>query len=53
MKEAIFGVVRAVLAAVGGWAVAQGWVDESTVEQVVGAVLVIATAAWSVRSKLA
>lgn len=45
------GVVRAVLAALGGYLVGQGFLDDSTVQQLSGAVATIAAAAWSVYSK--
>lgn len=47
----IAGIVRAVLAAAGGYLVGKGMVDQATVEQVTGAVAVIATALWSWYSK--
>lgn len=47
----VMGVVRALLAALGGYAVAKGWFDSATVNSLVGAGTVIATAVWSVYSK--
>jgi hypothetical protein len=49
--DMFLGVVRAVLAAGGGWAVGKGYVDQATADQVIGAALVIGTAGWSVWSK--
>ena len=52
MDSAQFGgIARAVLAALGGYLVGQGMVDQATVEQVGGAIAVIATAVWSWYSK--
>ena len=51
--EKIGGIARAVLAAVGGVFVTLGWVDDATVQQVVGALAVIATAGWSIYAKRA
>jgi hypothetical protein len=47
----IAGIVRAVMAAVGGYLVGQGFVDSDTVDQVSGAAAVIVAAAWSWWSK--
>ena len=47
------GVARAVIAALGGYLVGQGIVDASTVSTVGGALVTLATAAWSVWAKRA
>jgi hypothetical protein len=49
--EQIAGVVRAVVAALGGYFVGKGMVDADTVASVGGALATIATALWSVWSK--
>lgn len=49
--DMFLGVVRAVLAAAGGWAVGKGYVDQASADQIIGAVIVIGTAGWSVWSK--
>ncbi|MCA3634255.1 MAG: hypothetical protein INF18_00870 [Methylobacterium sp.] len=45
------GVVRALLAAGAGYLVGKGYLDQGTADQVVGALIIIGTAAWSVISK--
>lgn len=47
------GIVRAVLAALGGVAVTKGWLDNATMITVTGALATIVAAAWSVFSKRA
>jgi O-antigen/teichoic acid export membrane protein len=49
--EQIAGIVRAVVAAVGGYLVGKGFADAETVAAVGGALATIAVAVWSVRSK--
>ena len=49
--EQIAGVVRAIVAALGGFLVAKGVADAETVAAVSGAVATIAVAVWSVLSK--
>jgi len=49
--EQIAGVVRAVIAAIGGYFVGRGVVDADTVTAVGGAAATIATAIWSVMTK--
>jgi hypothetical protein len=49
--EQIAGVVRAIVAAVGGYFVGRGVVDGETVAAMSGAFATLATAAWSVWSK--
>ena len=44
----IQGVVRALLAAAGGFAVAKGWFDSAMANDLTAAVLVIGSAIWSV-----
>lgn len=52
MKVAqVEGVVRALLAALGGMLVAQGLLDEGTWATISGAVLTLGTAAWSIYDK--
>ena len=47
------GVVRAIVAAVGGYFIGQGLVDAETVTAIGGAVATLAAAAWSIYSKRA
>lgn len=49
--EQVAGVVRAVIAAIGGYFVGRGIVDQSTVSSVAGAAATIVTAVWSVWAK--
>ena len=49
--EQIAGIVRALVAAVGGYFVGKGLVDANTVAAVGGALATLATAIWSVGSK--
>ena len=44
------GLIRHLLTAVGGYLVAKGWIDESTVSELVGAVLTIIGTVWSARA---
>lgn len=50
-KNELYGVVRTLLAAVGGIAVGKGWVDSETAVAVAGALATIVVAVWSVKSK--
>jgi hypothetical protein len=49
--EQIAGIVRAVVAAIGGYLVGKGFADAETVAAVGGALATLAVAAWSVLSK--
>jgi hypothetical protein len=49
--EQIAGVVRAIVAALGGYFVGQGVVDAETVTTIGGAVATLAAAAWSIYAK--
>jgi hypothetical protein len=49
--EQIWGIVRTILAAAGGWVVAKGYVDNATMQAVLGALGTIFVALWSVLSK--
>ena len=49
--EEVGGVVRTVLAALGGYFVAKGLVDAATVTAVAGAVGTLVVAVWSVKVK--
>lgn len=50
-SEEVGGVVRAVVAALGGVAVTKGWTDASTVTALAGAAATIAVAVWSIVAK--
>jgi hypothetical protein len=50
-KDEVFGIVRAVLSAAGGFAVARGWIDSETAVAITGALATVAAAVWSVRAK--
>ena len=52
-KDQILGIVRHVLTFGGGVAVGKGWVDEATMTAIVGALVTLAGAIWSIRSKVA
>lgn len=47
----VYGVVRTVLAAVGGVLVGKGYIDSETAVSLAGAIATIAVAVWSVKSK--
>lgn len=50
-SSVIGGVVRAVLASVGGVLVSKGYIDDATLQSLVGAIVVIGTAGWSIVQK--
>ena len=50
-QEEFTGVVRALVAGVGGAAVASGKADPAPVETLAGAIAVVAVAGWSVWAK--
>ena len=50
-KDEVYGVARALLAAAGGFAANQGWMDADTAVAVAGALATIVAAMWSVKSK--
>ena len=49
--EQVAGIVRAVIAAIGGYLVGKGFADVETIVAVGGAAATIAAAIWSVYSK--
>lgn len=44
--ESIWQIVRYILIAAGSWATTKGWIDESTLTSVVGAIGTIFVAVW-------
>ena len=50
-SDQVAGIVRAIIAAVGGYLVGKGITDAATVTAVGGAVATIVAAVWSVLSK--
>lgn len=51
MDQQIQGVLRAVLAAGGGWLVGHGYIDNEMAANLAGAALTLFAAGWSVYSK--
>lgn len=49
--EMLWGVLRAILAALGGVAVSKGYIDNDTLTAVLGAIGTIVIAIWSVVAK--
>lgn len=49
--EQIAGIVRALVAAIGGFLVGKGVIDSETVVAVSGALATLVTAVWSVKAK--
>jgi hypothetical protein len=50
-KNEIYGVVRTILAAVGGVFVGKGYIDSETALALAGAIATIVAATWSIKSK--
>lgn len=50
-KNEVYGVTRAILAAVGGFVAGQGWIDNETAVSLAGALATLVAAVWSVKSK--
>jgi len=53
MKQAIFSSLRSILIAVGSLLTTMGWVDDQTVQSVVGVVMVALPLIWGVYDKFA
>jgi len=49
--QSIMGVVRTLLAAAGGYFVAKGYLDPTQMESIVGGLVVLLPAVWSVFQK--
>lgn len=47
----VMGILRAVIAAGGGYLVNQGLINASQIEPISGAVIILATVVWSIASK--
>jgi hypothetical protein len=51
--EQIWGVIRTILAAIGGWAVGKGYIDNEILTAILGGLGTIFIAGWSWWSKKA
>ena len=51
--EMIGGIVRALLASIGGVLVTSGYIDQSTLQAGIGAIVTLVTIGWSIWSKKA
>jgi uncharacterized membrane protein len=50
-KNQILGIARHILTFVGGFLVVRGYVDESTLTEIIGSVVTLAGLVWSVADK--
>ena len=50
-KEQVLGLVRHALTVIGGAAVANGYLEESITQEIVGVVLTVVGIIWSITSK--
>lgn len=50
-REQVMGIIRHTLTFVGGIVVAKGLVDETTVTEIIGGVLTLTGAIWSIVAK--
>lgn len=50
--EIIGGIVRAVLASAGGFAIAKGWITPENWEPIAGGVLATVISLWSAKTKV-
>ena len=50
-KDQVLGIIRHTLTFIGGIVVAKGLVDESTVTEIIGGVLTLTGAIWSIVAK--
>lgn len=51
MKESMLSLLRHGLTFLGGYLVAQGWLDDATMTGMVGAIVTLAGAAWGMWEK--
>lgn len=51
MKETVLGVVRHILTFVGGYMVAKGIIDETTSVELIGGLVTVIGAVWSIIAK--
>ena len=49
--DQVAGILRTILAAGGGYLVSKGYLDNATMLSIVGAIVTLATAGWSVWAK--
>jgi hypothetical protein len=50
--EEILSLARTVLTFVGSWVVQRGYIDDATLQMVVGAILTLASSGWSIYDKV-
>lgn len=50
-QEQVFGIVRHAMTAIGGIFIAKGFIDESTIQELIGATLSLTGVIWSIVSK--
>jgi len=50
-RSKILGIIRHVLTFGGGFVVAKGWISETALPEIIGAVMTITGALWSVAEK--
>lgn len=50
-KEKVLGIIRHILTFAGGFAVAKGIVDAEYSQEIIGAIVTVVGAIWSIKSK--
>jgi heme A synthase len=50
-KQAVLSAIRTLLAVAGTWIVSKGWADDAMVQQVLGAIMVLAPLVWGMWDK--
>lgn len=50
--EEILSLARTILTFIGSWVVHRGYVDEATLQMVIGSVLTLGSAGWSIYDKV-
>lgn len=51
MQEKVLGIIRHLLTFAGGFVVAKGWIDDSSVQEIIGALATLIGSVWSVAAK--
>jgi len=51
MQEKVLGIIRHILTFAGGFVVAKGFIDDSSLQEIIGALSTLIGSVWSVAAK--